>query len=131
MKCILALFALAALTSGASAQSTTTLVDQLQSYLNYELNELAEYGAPPTCGSNCYHYYRSARLSKQLAAAIAAQNAGTPLAPIMNAYGIAPIWDANGIAIPGTGATAPTGGTGGTTPSGGAAISGATGANAR
>lgn len=77
---------LALLASPAYAQNIT-LVQQLSSYLAFEQAEANEYGPPPTCGSNCYHYYRAARLTKQLATAIAAQNAGTPLPPLRNESG--------------------------------------------
>jgi hypothetical protein len=76
------------LTGSAAAQTTTiTLVQQLSSYLAYEQAEALEYGPPPTCGSNCYHYYRAARLTKQLATAVAACNAGSCLPPLIDESG--------------------------------------------
>jgi hypothetical protein len=75
------------LTGSAAAQTTPTLVQQLSSYLAYEQAEALEYGPPPTCGSNCYHYYRAARLTKQLAAAVAACNAGSCLPPLIDESG--------------------------------------------
>lgn len=112
MKKFILAAAIAALASPAMANpSSTTLVQQLQSYFNYESDEADEYGgAPPACGSNCYHYYRSVRLGKQIVTALALEAAGTPGIPIQNAWGVAPIWDADGFAIPGTGATAPNAG---------------------
>jgi hypothetical protein len=63
--------------------SSITLVQQLSSYLAYEQQEAAE-----ECpGGGCYHYWRAARLTKQLAAAVAAQNAGTPLPPLIDESG--------------------------------------------
>jgi hypothetical protein len=87
--------------SAAFAQTSPTLVQQLSSYLAYEQAEAAE-----ECPSGgCYHYYRAARLTTQLAAAIAACNAGTCLPPILTESGtIAPVYSGN---ISGT----PTGGT--------------------
>lgn len=81
-----------------------TLVEQLESYLVFETAETAE--ECPTGG--CYHYYRAARLVKQIVVAKAAEAAGTPMVPIlrMNKAGqwvVASIWDANGFAIPGSG----------------------------
>jgi hypothetical protein len=69
--------------TAAQAQSTPTLVQQLTSYLAYEQAE-ADEECP---GGGCYHFYRAARLTQQLAAAIAAQNAGTPLSPILTEDG--------------------------------------------
>ena len=80
------LLLLALMTIPAYAQ-TPTLVQQLQSYLAYQQAELDEYGPPPTCGSNCYHYYAVQRLTKQLAAATAAAAAGSPLPPILTENG--------------------------------------------
>jgi hypothetical protein len=69
--------------SVALAQSTPTLVQQLSSYLAYEQAEAAE-----ECPSGgCYHYWRAARLTKQLAAAIAACNAGACLPPLIDESG--------------------------------------------
>jgi hypothetical protein len=86
MKTFLMTIALLA-TGPALAQSTPTLVQQLSSYLAYEQAEALEYGPPPTCGSNCYHYYRAARLTKQLATAVAACNAGSCLPPLIDESG--------------------------------------------
>jgi hypothetical protein len=82
MKIILMVIAVLA-TGPAFAQSTPTLVQQLTSYLAYEQAE-ADEECP---GGGCYHFYRAARLTQQLAAAIAAQNAGTPLPPILTESG--------------------------------------------
>jgi peptidoglycan/LPS O-acetylase OafA/YrhL len=77
------LIALLAIPSFAYAQSTPTLVQQLTSYLAYEQAEAAE-----ECpGGGCYHYWRAQRLTKQLAAAISACNAGACLPPILGENG--------------------------------------------
>ena len=105
MKTIYAIVILLVSPLVAAAQNAPTLVQQLTSYLAYETAETAE-----ECpGGGCYHYYRAARLTKQLAAAIAAQNAGAPLTPIMNSKGIAPVWDINGHAIASAGTGVPSG----------------------
>jgi hypothetical protein len=78
------LIVLLALVAGpAFAQTSPTLVQQLSSYLAYEQVEAAE-----ECpGGGCYHYYRAQRLTIQLAAAIAACNAGSCLPPILDESG--------------------------------------------
>lgn len=63
------------------AQSAPTLVQQLQAELAYQLAEAAEYSTPT------YHTFRAQRIVKQLAIAVAAQNAGNPLPPQLNESG--------------------------------------------
>jgi hypothetical protein len=83
MKFVLTLIALMAVSDIALAQSVPTLVQQLTSYLAYEQAEAAE-----ECpGGGCYHYWRAQRLTTQLAAAIAACNAGACLPPILGENG--------------------------------------------
>lgn len=85
---ILAFVALSSLfVTGANAQ---TLVQQLQAHVNYDIAYLNHH--PCTA---CYTNYHLGRTQQQLTAAIAAQNAGTPLPPRMawrgGVFGIAPL----------------------------------------
>lgn len=66
---------------GQSAPAPT-LIQQLQSYLTYELDEEDEYPQPN------YHTYRAQRLTKQLSAAQAAAAAGKSLPPQLNEHGV-------------------------------------------
>ena len=73
---------------GTVPPGSLTLVQQLTSYLAYNLYELSEY--PP--GTQNYNYFRAQRLTKQLAIAQAAAAAGTPLPPIFTENGqVAPL----------------------------------------
>jgi hypothetical protein len=67
---------------GQSQPPPPTLIQQLQSFLSYELDEEDEYPQPN------YHTYRAQRLQGQLATANAAAASGHPLPPQLNEHGV-------------------------------------------
>ena len=71
----------AAVGSAATPSQSPTLVQQLTAKLAYQLHELEEYP------NNTYLGPASKRTAKNLAKAIAAQNAGNPLPPLMGENG--------------------------------------------
>jgi hypothetical protein len=83
------------LASPAWAQTAPTLVQQLTARLAYVQQQAI---LEP---NETYYQYRAIRLANQLAAAIAAQNAGTPLPPVTDEFGnVAPVYSGNASAHP-------------------------------
>lgn len=93
-KLIVAMLVAAFVPTMARGQSTPpppTLIQQLQSFLAYELDEEDEYPQPN------YHTYRAQRLTTQLSTAQAAAAAGNPLPPQLNEHGvITPLYPPSG-----------------------------------
>jgi hypothetical protein len=93
-KLIVAMLIAASVPTIALAQSAPpppTLIQQLQSFLAYELDEEDEYPQPN------YHTYRAQRLQGQLATANAAAASGNPLPPQLNEHGvITPLYPPSG-----------------------------------
>ncbi len=88
---VLAIFAMLTPTPTYAQSQPPTLIQQLQSFLAYELDEEDEYPQPN------YHTYRAQRLTSQLATAQAAAAAGHPLPPQLNEHGqVTPLYPPSG-----------------------------------